>query len=142
MAEQTAEQIAQAKADADKAAAATKKSNEWKEGLSQEQLKRIGTLESQNVSLNDEKRDLLHETMQRKEKLRALETDKKAAEDALHIAICATHGVEYLVTWNCRHIANATIRSRIESVCRVAGFEPPIICTPDEMAATDGGDLD
>ena len=67
---------------------------------------------------------------------------KKAAEDALHIAICATHGVEYLVTWNCRHIANATIRSQIETVCRAAGYEPPIICTPDELAGTDGGDLD
>ena len=67
---------------------------------------------------------------------------KKAAEDALHIAICATNGVEYLVTWNCRHIANATIRSQIEAVCRAADYEPPIICTPDEMAGTDGGNLD
>ena len=66
----------------------------------------------------------------------------KAAEDALHIAICATNGVEYLVTWNCRHIANATMRPQIESVCRAAGYEPPVICTPDEMAGTDGGDLD
>jgi len=57
----------------------------------------------------------------------------KAVEDALHIAICATHGVEYLVTWNCRHIANATKRGQIESVCRAANFEPPILCTPSEM---------
>ncbi|VAX09570.1 hypothetical protein MNBD_GAMMA26-358 [hydrothermal vent metagenome] len=57
----------------------------------------------------------------------------KAAEDALHIAICVTNGIDYLVTWNCRHIANATIRHSIEQICRSAGYEPPIICTPDEL---------
>ncbi len=58
---------------------------------------------------------------------------KKAAEDAGHIAIAVTNGVEYLVTWNCRHIANATMRSQIEQVCRNAGYQPVIICTPDEI---------
>ena len=56
-----------------------------------------------------------------------------AGEDALHIAIAAVHGVDYLVTWNCRHIANATMRSGIERVCREAGYEPPVICTPEEL---------
>jgi predicted nucleic acid-binding protein len=54
-------------------------------------------------------------------------------EDALHIALAAVHGVEYLVTWNFRHIANATVRSAIERICREAGYEPPIICTPEEL---------
>lgn len=45
---------------------------------------------------------------------------EKAAEDAAHIAIAVTNGIEYLVTWNCRHIANATMRSQIERVCRNA----------------------
>lgn len=58
---------------------------------------------------------------------------KKSAEDAAHIAIAVTNGVDYLVTWNCRHIANATTRSQIERVCRNAGYEPTIICTPDEL---------
>lgn len=58
---------------------------------------------------------------------------QKAAEDALHIAIAVTNGVEYLVTWNYRHIANATTRSQIEAVCRSAGYQPPIICTPEEL---------
>jgi len=53
--------------------------------------------------------------------------------DAFHIAIAAVNGVNYLLTWNCTHIANATLRSRIEKVCRDAGFEPPIICTPEEL---------
>ena len=57
----------------------------------------------------------------------------KAAEDALHLAIAATNGVEYLVTWNCRHLANATMRAKIEEVCRDAGYQPPAICTPEEL---------
>jgi hypothetical protein len=39
-----------------------------------------------------------------------------------------------LVTWNCKHIANATTRAAIESICRSAGYEPPTICTPDELS--------
>ncbi|MBI2433468.1 MAG: type II toxin-antitoxin system VapC family toxin [Candidatus Hydrogenedentes bacterium] len=61
----------------------------------------------------------------------------KAAQDALHIAIAVTNGVEYLVTWNCRHIANATMRGLIEIVCLKAGHEPTIICTPEELMEND-----
>ena len=60
--------------------------------------------------------------------------------DALHIAVAAFHGVQYLVTWNFKHIANAALRSRIELVCREAGFEPPIICTPEELVGEDDDD--
>jgi hypothetical protein len=56
-----------------------------------------------------------------------------ANEDALHIAIAATNGIEYLLTWNCRHLANAMMRDRIEKVCRAAGYEPAQICTPEEL---------
>ena len=63
----------------------------------------------------------------------------KAQVDALHIATVAHHRIDYLLTWNYKHIANATLRSRIEQVCRDAGFEPPIICTPDELVGTDDG---
>ena len=58
---------------------------------------------------------------------------EKAAEDALHLAIAVTNGVEYLLTWNCKHLANATMRTKIEDVCRAAGYEPVIICTPEEL---------
>jgi predicted nucleic acid-binding protein len=58
---------------------------------------------------------------------------RKAAEDALHIAIAVSNGVEYLLTWNCKHIANASMRSSIERICRAAGYEPTIICTPEEL---------
>jgi predicted nucleic acid-binding protein len=54
--------------------------------------------------------------------------------DALHISLAAVNGIEYLVTWNCKHIANATTRTAIERICRNAGYEPPIICTPDELS--------
>ncbi len=53
--------------------------------------------------------------------------------DAFHIAIAAVNGVNYLLTWNFKHIANASLRNRIEQTCRDAGFEPPIICTPEEL---------
>jgi len=57
----------------------------------------------------------------------------KAAADSLHIAIATVNGMDYLLTWNCTHIANAALRGRIEKVCRDAGYEPPVICTPEEL---------
>lgn len=58
---------------------------------------------------------------------------EKAAVDALHIAVAAANGAVYLLTWNFRHIANAVLRNRIEEVCRSRGYEPPVICTPEEL---------
>ena len=57
----------------------------------------------------------------------------KAEIDAYHVAIAAVNGVEYLLTWNCTHIANALMRPKIEAICRSYGYEPPIICTPQEL---------
>jgi hypothetical protein len=64
----------------------------------------------------------------------------KARADALHIAVATVHGMNYLLTWNCAHIANAALRPRIESICRAMGYEPPVICTPQELL--EGGDTD
>ncbi len=58
---------------------------------------------------------------------------KKSEVDALHLAIAAVHSVDYLLTWNSKHIANAAMRPRIELLCRQAGYEPPTICTPEEL---------
>ena len=58
---------------------------------------------------------------------------EKAAQDALHIAIACASGMSYLLTWNCKHIANARMRSAIDLVCRQSGYVPPIICTPEEL---------
>jgi hypothetical protein len=58
---------------------------------------------------------------------------REAAEDALHVAVAAAHGMDYLLTRNCRHIANAAVRNRIADVCTASGFEAPVICTPEEL---------
>lgn len=57
----------------------------------------------------------------------------KAAADALHIAIAATKSIPFLLTWNCRHLANAAMRPVIATVCGANGFTPPIVCTPEEL---------
>jgi len=57
----------------------------------------------------------------------------KAARDAAHIAVSAVHGVEYLMTWNCAHIANAMIIKRVQAICVQNGFSCPVICTPEEL---------
>ena len=57
----------------------------------------------------------------------------KAADDALHIAIAASKAIPFLLTWNCRHLANAAMRPVIEEVCSTSGFRAPIICTPEEL---------
>jgi predicted nucleic acid-binding protein len=68
-----------------------------------------------------------------RELLGATALPHKATGDALHIALSAAHGMSYLLTWNCTHIANAAIRPKIEEICRASGFEPPVICTPLEL---------
>lgn len=58
---------------------------------------------------------------------------QKSAADALHIAIAAVNGVDYLLTWNCTHLANAAHRHRIEALVEEAGYACPVICTPEEL---------
>jgi hypothetical protein len=57
----------------------------------------------------------------------------RAEVDALHIAIAVTNQVDYLLTWNCAHLANAALRHQIDHVCRMRGYNPIIICTPEEL---------
>lgn len=68
-----------------------------------------------------------------KELIRAGALPTKAADDALHIAVAAMNGIPYLLTWNCRYLANATMRPLIEAVCAEKGVKAPIICTPEEL---------
>ena len=58
---------------------------------------------------------------------------QKARFDALHVAICACSGVEFLATWNFKHLANAQRALLVEQVCRELGYEPPRIVTPLEL---------
>jgi hypothetical protein len=60
---------------------------------------------------------------------------KKAARDATHIALSAVHGMHFLLTWNCTHIANAEMFGKIREICEAHGLNCPVICTPDELLA-------
>ena len=57
----------------------------------------------------------------------------EAAADAAHVAIAVVNGVDCLVTWNMKHLANPVAAARIGQVCRDAGHEPPVICTPSQL---------
>ena len=58
---------------------------------------------------------------------------KKASLDALHIATATVNGMDYLLTWNCRHIANATIQQSMRRFCEDSGYVLPVFCTPIEL---------
>ncbi len=59
-----------------------------------------------------------------------------AYADAAHVAVATVHGVDYLLTWNCKHLANAQIARQIARVCESRGRRMPIICTPEELMGT------
>ena len=58
---------------------------------------------------------------------------QQAVADAAHIAIAAAHNVDYLLTWNCRHLANISLQKRVWTVIQTAGLESPLICTPEQL---------
>ncbi len=76
------------------------------------------------------------------ETLAELLMDRKAVpatepRDALHIATAATNGVQFIATWNFKHILNPHLQAQIAGTCREAGFIPPVICTPEQLKATE-----
>jgi hypothetical protein len=58
---------------------------------------------------------------------------KKAYEDAIHISIAVVYGIDYLLTWNGKHIANAEIQKAIAKTSEQEGYEMPIFCTPETL---------
>jgi len=56
-----------------------------------------------------------------------------AIEDAFHIALASVHGIDFLVTWNCAHLANAERMGAIRATAAASGYECTWICTPEEM---------
>jgi predicted nucleic acid-binding protein len=56
-----------------------------------------------------------------------------SAEDALHIALATVHGMDFLLTWNFRHINNAEMKAKIRAAIEAVGYECPIICSPEEL---------
>ncbi|HZV03472.1 MAG TPA: type II toxin-antitoxin system VapC family toxin [Gemmataceae bacterium] len=91
----------------------------------QERLKVLATMSL--LEITEEAVELAEELV------RAGALPEKAENDALHIAIAAAHRIPYLLTWNCRHMANATIRRQIEAICAGKGYKAPVICTPEEL---------
>lgn len=89
---------------------------------------RLAVLQGMTVlNITDEVSDLADEL------LRAGALPAAAADDAVHIAVAALNGVQFLLTWNCRHMANAAIRPVIEVVCTKNRVKAPIICTAFEL---------
>ena len=68
--------------------------------------------------------------------LRATGLPLKALADMAHISLATVHGMDYLLTWNCKHIANASVQRAVMRACRQRGYEPPVICTPEELMGT------
>lgn len=66
---------------------------------------------------------------------------EKAATDAAHIAATSVHSMDYLLTWNCTHIANAEIYKKVQRVCEAKGFACPIICTPEELMGENNNEI-
>ena len=58
---------------------------------------------------------------------------KRAVRDAAHIAISAVNEIDYLLTWNCKHLANAQIIRKVALICNSIGYSMPVICTPEEL---------
>ena len=64
-----------------------------------------------------------------------------AEVDALHVAIAAVQGIDLFLTWNCRHINNAETKPIVRSICAVAGYTCPEICTPQELLPEDNNEI-
>ena len=58
---------------------------------------------------------------------------QEATRDAIHIAVSSVHGIDILLTWNCKHIANAAIMKELRKIVVDCGYELPILCTPEEL---------
>jgi len=65
--------------------------------------------------------------------IRELSLPARAESDAVQIALAVVNGIDYLLTWNCTHIANAALRPKIEVACRAMSYRMPVICTPEQL---------
>ncbi len=79
------------------------------------------------LAISDEARDLAKAMIQN-----GL-MPSRFAEDALHIAIAAMNGMDYVLTWNFRHLNNVQMKVQIANFLEDYGFEPPVVCSPDEL---------
>lgn len=65
---------------------------------------------------------------------------EKAASDAIHIAVATIHRMDYLVTWNFKHIANPHTRNRLAGIVERRRYRLPILCSPDELVDANEND--
>jgi hypothetical protein len=79
------------------------------------------------LALNDAAQDLAKQFLTRSN------LPPKAKVDAIHIAAATVHGMDYLLTWNCKHIANAQIQGKLAEITLGCGYVLPILCTPNEL---------
>lgn len=104
--------------------------DEASDGDSTAAARRLDALKGIPLLVSDPQSDLLAELLVEK-----LQLPSRAASDAVHIAICVVNRVDFLLTWNCMHIANATLRPAIQATCELLGYAVPVICTPEELLA-------
>lgn len=57
----------------------------------------------------------------------------RKATDAAPIAVATVHHIQFLLTWNCTHLANAEILAQVQAICTQLGYAAPIVCTPEEL---------
>ena len=81
----------------------------------------------QSISMRDEMVALAEKLLE------ATAVPRTSFDDALHISAAAIARMDFLVSWNCRHIANPETRPLIRKVCEEMGYRYPEICTPFEM---------
>jgi len=63
----------------------------------------------------------------------AIDLPEKARADSYHLALSVHHGMDYLVTWNCTHIAGGKVKRIVEDINSKRGTSSPVICTPEEL---------
>ena len=103
--------------------------DEAREGNTQESAKRLDALAGLLLlEVTNEAVDLADVLVYSKKVL-----PEKVYDDALHIALATVHEMDYLLTWNCSHIANPAILKKLEKIISEQGYEMPIICTPELM---------
>jgi predicted nucleic acid-binding protein len=91
----------------------------------EERMKEIGDFAVLEATIEDER---LTEAI-----IEAGAIPKRAVRDAAHIAVAVVNDIDYLLTWNCRHLANAQIIRRVSVICNTRGYSMPVICTPEEL---------
>jgi hypothetical protein len=101
---------------------------EIREGDSDAALKRLSVVNTiPSLEITDDVKNVY------KIYLKRLQIPDKALRDAIHIAIASVHSIDYLVTWNCKHIANGEIIKKLMSINNGLGLSIPVIVTPEEL---------